>query len=107
MQDNEKQKVVIEELKLRGSQLVDKVRELIEEGNARRIIIKRDNRTLVEFPLSVGVGGAAAAILIAPVLAAVGAIAALVSDVRLVVERVEIVNEDLPTGPQRPEETEI
>jgi hypothetical protein len=99
MQNQDKTKVVIEEMKVRGSQLVDKVREVVEEGNTRKISIQRDGKTLVEFPLSVGVGGAAAAILIAPVLAAVGAIAALVSDVRLVIERVESVEAHVADEP--------
>jgi hypothetical protein len=77
----------LEEIKVKGNQLVEKFREIIEEGNARRVSIKKDGRTLVEFPLSVGVGGATAAILLSPTLAAVAAIASLVSDVSIVVER--------------------
>ena len=69
-----------------SNRLVDKVREIIEEGNARRIIIRKDGRTVMEFPLSVGVGGATAAILLAPTLAAVGAFAALVSEVEIIIE---------------------
>lgn len=76
-----------QEFKLKGSEILDKVREVIEEGNARRIIIKKDDRILMEFPLSVGVGGTTAALLFTPHLAAIGAVVALVSDVRLVVER--------------------
>jgi len=76
-----------EEIKVKGNELVDKVRDIIEEGNARRIIIKKDDKTVMELPLSIGVGGVTAAILFAPVLAAVGAFAALVSDVRVVIER--------------------
>lgn len=75
-----------ERIKVQSSRLVDKVREIIEEGNARRIIIRREGRTVMEFPLSVGVGGATAAILLAPTLAAVGAFAALVSEVEVVIE---------------------
>ncbi len=86
MIDQEKVKVRIREFKVKGGQLVDKVREVIEEGNARRIIIKKEDRVLIEFPLSVGVGGAAAALLLAPMLAAVGAIAALVTDVHVIIE---------------------
>lgn len=76
-----------EKFRVQGNQLMDKVRQIIDEGNARRIIIKHDNRTLIEFPLTVGVGGVIAAVVLAPVFAAIGAIAALVSDVELVVER--------------------
>ncbi|MDA1029283.1 MAG: DUF4342 domain-containing protein [Bacteroidetes bacterium] len=89
MVDKEKVRVTIEELKVRGSHLVDKVKELIEEGSARRLLIRKDNRTLLEIPLSVGVGGATAAIFLLPTLAAVGALAALVSDVDIVIEREE------------------
>lgn len=74
-------------IKVESSRLVDKVREIIEEGNARRIIIRKDGRTVMEFPLSVGVGGATAAIVLAPTLAAVGAFAALVSEVEVIIER--------------------
>ena len=70
-------------MKVKSNQLVDKVKELIEEGNARRVIIKKDERVLLEFPLAVGVGGATAAIMFTPVLAAVGALAALVTDVEI------------------------
>ena len=89
MIDQEKVKVRIREFKVKGGQLVDKVREVIEEGNARRIIIKKDDRVLIEFPLSVGVGGAAAALLLAPMLAAVGAMAALVTDVHVIIEEID------------------
>jgi hypothetical protein len=66
-----------------GSQLLKRVRELVEEGNVRRIVIKQHDRTLIELPLTVGVVG----VLIAPVLAAVGALAALLSDCTIEVER--------------------
>lgn len=95
----EKQKVVLQEIKVRGNQLVDKVRDVLEEGNARRIIIKKDGRSVMEFPLSVGVGGAAAAILLSPTLAAIGAFASLASDVQLVIER--------HVEPATPEDTEL
>src|SRR5690606_28291375 len=72
-----------------GNQLVDKVRDLIEEGNVRRIVIKKEDRVLFELPLTVGVGAGAAAVLVSPVLAALGAVAALVTDITLLVEREE------------------
>ena len=77
----------MDDFKVKGNQLVDKVKELIAEGNARRVSIRKDGRTLLEFPLSVGVGGATAAIMFTPILAAVGALAALVTDVDVIVER--------------------
>lgn len=79
--------VTRDRIKVESNRLVDKVREIIEEGNARRIIIRKEGRTVMEFPLSVGVGGATAAIVLAPTLAAVGAFAALVSEVEVVIER--------------------
>ena len=67
-----------------GEELLKKVKELINEGNIRRIIIKtKEGKTLVELPLSIGVVGA----VLAPVLAAVGAIAALVTECTITVER--------------------
>ena len=73
-----------EEFKVNGEDLLKKVKEIIKEGNVRRIIVKgKDGKTLVELPLTVGVIGVA----LAPVLAAVGAIAALVTECTIVVER--------------------
>lgn len=75
-----------EEFKVNGEDLLRKVKQLIREGNIRKIIIKdKDSKQLVEFPLTVGVIGAA----LAPVLAAVGAIAALVTECSIVVIREE------------------
>ena len=89
MVDKEKVRSSIKEMKVKGTQLVDKIKEIIEDGNAKRVSIRKDGRTLLEFPLSVGVGGATAAIFLMPTLAAVGALAALVTDVEIVVERDE------------------
>ncbi|MEM1095224.1 MAG: DUF4342 domain-containing protein [Bacteroidota bacterium] len=77
----------VEEFKLKGSQLVDRVKELIDEGKTRRVIIKNDERVILEFPLTMGIGGAAAAVFFAPVLTAVGALAIHFTDVTIVVER--------------------
>ena len=77
-------KVKKEEFKVSGSQLIDKVKELLHEGNIRRISIKQDGHTLVEFPLTI----AAVGVVLAPTLAAVGAIAALVTNCSISVERV-------------------
>lgn len=75
-----------EEFKVRGEDLSNKVKEIINEGNVRRIIVKnKEGKTLVELPLTIGVVGAA----LAPMLAAVGAIAALVTECTIVVEREE------------------
>jgi hypothetical protein len=79
-------KKTTEEFIVNGEELVAKVKSLINEGNIRRIMIKdTEGKTLVEFPLTIGVIGA----VLAPVLAAVGAIAALVTKCTIVVERRE------------------
>lgn len=73
-----------EEFKVTGEKLLGKVKELIKEGNVRKITIKDKNgKALVTFPLTIGVVGA----VLAPVLAAVGAIAALVTECTISVER--------------------
>ena len=75
-----------ERYRVAGEKLLSKVKELLQEGNIRRITIKNDeDRTLIEIPLTIGVVGAA----IFPVWAAVGAIAALVTDCSIEVERGE------------------
>jgi hypothetical protein len=73
-----------EEFKVSGEELIGKIKKLIAEGNVRRIIIKgKDDKTIIEIPLTIGVVG----IVIAPILAAVGAIAALVTECTIIVER--------------------
>ncbi len=73
--------------KVRGGQLLGKVKGLIKEGNIRRIIIKdKSGKTLIELPLTIGVLGA----VIAPMLAAVGAIAALVTECTITVQREKV-----------------
>jgi CBS domain-containing protein len=80
------EKVRREEFRVRGEALVEKVKELVHEGNIRRILIMdNDGKILVDIPLTLGVLGA----LVAPQLAALGALAALVSDATIVVEIVE------------------
>ena len=73
-----------EEFKISGEQLLGKVKELIHQGNIRRIIIKNEkDETIIEVPLTIGAIGAA----LVPVLAAVGTIAALVANCTIVVEK--------------------
>lgn len=73
-----------ETFKINGEDLLSKVKQIIKEGNVRRIIIlDKDGKSLIELPLTVGVVGA----LLAPALAAVGAIAALVTECTIKVER--------------------
>jgi len=75
-----------EEFKVSGEEVVKKVKELIREGNVRRIIIKNEEgKTLVEFPLTIGVVGA----VLLPMWAALGAIAALVAKCTIVVEKTD------------------
>ncbi len=79
-----------EELTVAGGQVLDRVQELLSQGNIRRIIIKEQGgRTLLEVPLTLGVVGGAVAVLWAPIWAAIGAVAALVARVHIVVERYE------------------
>lgn len=81
-----KKKTIEQTFSVTGEKLLEKVKELIREGNVRRIIIKDKNgKVLVEFPLTFGVVGA----VLAPILAAVGAIAALVTECSITVQREE------------------
>jgi len=87
--DDEKGK--FEEFSISGDQVVSKIKELFHEGNVRRVILKNDKGvTLIEIPLTVGVIG----VVLLPVWAAVGAIAAMAANLILVVERKE------PESPQ-------
>jgi hypothetical protein len=72
-----------ETIKVEGGQLVDKLRQVMHEGNVRRIVVRQGERTVAEFPLTVGVVGA----VISPVLAAIGALAALLTDCSIEIER--------------------
>jgi Domain of unknown function (DUF4342) len=75
-----------ESFKLNGENLLKKVKDLIDEGNVRKIIIQdQAGKELMSFPLTVGVVGA----VLAPVLAAIGAVAALVGECTITVEREE------------------
>ena len=75
-----------ETFKVQGEKLLNKVKELVKEGNVRKITIhEKDGKELMSFPLSLGVVGA----VFAPVLAAVGALAALIGECSITVEREE------------------
>ena len=98
--DKDKMRTFFEEIKVLGHELVDRVKALIHEGNVRRIIIKDEHgHTFVEIPVTVAAVGAA----LAPVLAAVGALAAMAAKFTVVVEKTA---EEKPpasgggTGPQ-------
>lgn len=82
----EEKKTTKESFKIHGEDLVKKLKELIKEGNIRRVSIKdKTGKTVIEFPLTIGVVGVA----LAPVWAAVGAIAALIGECTLSVEKEE------------------
>jgi len=75
-----------ESIQIQGEKVLNKVKELVKEGNVRKISIhEKDGRELMSFPLSIGVVGA----VFAPVLAAVGALAALIGECSITVEREE------------------
>lgn len=79
-----------ESFKLDINELGDRLAKLVHEGNVRKVIVKRENDTIAEFPLTAGVVGA----VLAPPLAAIGAIAALVANCTIEIERT-----DAPEGP--------
>lgn len=81
-------KTAWESFKVEGTELLGRVKQILAEGNARSIVIKQDGRRIAEFPLTVGLVGA----VFAPVLAAVGALAAVLSRCTIEVERA------VPTG---------
>ena len=72
-----------ETIKVQGGQVVDELKKLLHEGNVRRVVVKQKGRSVAEFPVTVGVVGA----LLAPVLAAVGALVAVLADCTIEVER--------------------
>lgn len=88
-----------ETTKVQSGELVDKVRQLVHEGNVRRIVIKQGERSIAEFPLTAGVVG----VVFAPILAAVGALAALATDCSIAVEREEWIAEAPPSPLAEPE----
>jgi len=85
-----KERTWIEEIEIAGSELVGRVKELIAEGDVRRLIIKKPNDDLlIEIPLTAGVAVGSVFTIVAPVLAALGAMAALLARVKVEVVRVE------------------
>jgi len=82
---SDEKKIRKEEFVVSGSELLNRVKEILHEGNIRRIVIKQEGRSLIEIPLTVAAIGA----LLAPILAAVGALAALVINCTIEVERIE------------------
>lgn len=78
-----------EKFTVSGGQVLDKVKQLIREGNIRRVRLRHEGRTIIEIPLTIGAPVAVAGILAAPLLAAIGAFAALVTECTIEVEKVE------------------
>ncbi len=78
-----------EKFTVSGSQLVEKVKQLIHEGNIRRVRIIHDGKTILEIPLTIGAPAAAIGILAVPLLAALGAFAALVTNCTIEVEKIK------------------
>ena len=78
-----------EKFTISGSEVVEKVKQLIHEGNIRKVRVLHEGRTVLEIPLTIGVPAAAITILTAPVLAALGAFAALVTECTIEVEKIE------------------
>jgi hypothetical protein len=96
------QKNIGEEIKVRGEELLKKVKEIVHQGNIRKIIIKNaEGRVMLEIPLTIGVVGAA----LAPVLAAVGALAALTMDFKIEIIKREAGKQE-PEQEQKPEDTD-
>jgi hypothetical protein len=84
------EKVRTEEYSVSADEAVKKIKDVLAERNVRRIIIQTDEgKTLIEFPLTIGIAAAAGVLLLTPLLAAVGALAAILTDMRIVVERVD------------------
>jgi hypothetical protein len=93
-----KEQTRMETITIEGGHLVERIKQFVHEGNVRRIIIRQDERIVAEFPLTFGVIGA----VLAPVLAAIGAIAALLNNCTIELERVE----EAPVPPAEPAVTE-
>jgi Domain of unknown function (DUF4342) len=90
------EKTFWETIKTESGNVIDAIRDLIQKGNVRRVVIEHQGRTVAEFPLTAGVVGS----LLAPPLAAIGAIYALVTDCTIKVEREEPTEK--PAEPRPP-----
>ncbi len=81
--------MTVEKFNVAGGQVLEKVKQLIREGNVRRVRLLHNDRTIIEIPLSLGAPAAAITIMAAPLLAAIGAFAALVTECTIEVEKVD------------------
>ena len=95
-----------EKVTISGNQLVDKIKQLINQGNITRVRLLHDERPLLDIPLTIGIPVAAATVLYAPVLAALGAIAALVTECTLEIERAANTPEEEVDIPDIPDESQ-
>jgi hypothetical protein len=101
---SDEEKVKQEEFQVTGDALVAKIKELLHEGNIRRLALKNEEgKTLIEIPLTVGVVG----VLLLPVWAAIGAIAALAANLTIVVEKVTRVPSAAPAEEPPSEEPPV
>jgi hypothetical protein len=103
MSDTPKQeRTWTEEIHMAGSELVERFKKLVAEGNVRRVIIRSPNgQSLVEIPLTAGVAVGGVVTIVAPVLAALGALAALLAEVKVEVVRTASVDEPKESEPKR------
>lgn len=93
--ENKEEHTWIEEIEIAGSELVERVKELVREGNVRRLIIRNSSgELLMEIPLTAGVAVGGVVTIIAPLLAALGAMAALLAKVKVEVVRIKEENKE-------------
>ena len=83
-----------ESFKAEGADVLEKIKELIRKGNVRRVVIEHQGKTVAEFPVTAGVVG----VLLAPMVAAIGVLVALLQDCTIHIERTD-VSEDSPGHP--------
>lgn len=103
-QNEDKHRTFVEELEVAGSELLDRIKELMKEGNTRRVTIRSSDGTeLMTIPLTVGVVAGGLITIAAPLLAALGALAALVTRCKLeVVREVQEPEDETRQPPQGP-----
>jgi len=92
--DEKNERTWTEEIEVAGSELIDRIKELVKAGNVRKVILRtQDNKLLLEIPLTAGAVAGGVVVLVAPVLAALGAMAAL-----LVKVKIQVVRTDQPAA---------
>ncbi len=90
--DDKSERTWTEEIEVAGKDLVDRIKEIIKAGNVRKVILRTpDGKLLLEIPLTAGAVAGGVVVLVAPVLAALGAMAALLAKVKI-----EVIRTDLP-----------